>query len=141
MENADVWVCPKCGRSFKKQNQSHYCGSAPKTIEAYIASQPEELQPYLAAVRNAIREAIPEAQERISWSMPTFWKGHNIIHFAANKKHLGLYAGEEAVLAFAEALEPYQTSKGSIRIPYREPLPLELIAQIAAWCYETGNHP
>lgn len=42
-----VWTCPKCGRTFKKQNQSHYCGKAPETIDAYIVSQPEEVQPYL----------------------------------------------------------------------------------------------
>ena len=127
-------------RAFKKQNQSHYCGDAPKTIAQYIEAQSEEVQPYLRSVRNAIHDAIPEAQERISWSMPTFWKGHNIIHFAANKKHIGLYAGEEAVIEFEEILKPYKTSKGTIQIPYKEPLPLDLIARIASWCYETGNH-
>ena len=106
-----------------------------------ILKQSEEVQPYLRSVRNAIHDAIPEAQERISWSMPTFWKGHNIIHFAANKKHIGLYAGEEAVIEFEEILKPYKTSKGTIQIPYKEPLPLDLIARIASWCYETGNHP
>ncbi|WP_455391085.1 iron chaperone [Frisingicoccus sp.] len=136
-----MWVCPKCGRAFKKQNQSHYCGDAPKTIDQYIEAQSEEVQPYLLKIRNAIHDAIPEAQERISWSMPTFWKGHNIIHFAANKKHIGLYAGEEAVIEFGDMLKPYKTSKGTIQIPYKEPLPLDLIARIAVWCYETGNHP
>ena len=56
--------------------------------------------------------------------MPTFWKGYNIIHFAANKKHIGLYAGEEAVIVFEERLKTYKTSKGTIQIPYKEPLPL-----------------
>lgn len=73
--------------------------------------------------------------------MPTLWKGHNIIHFAANKKHIGIYAGVEAVIEFGEQLESYKTSKGSIQIPYKEPLQLDLIAGIAVWCYETGNHP
>lgn len=136
-----MWVCPKCGRSFENLNQSHYCGEKPKTIDEYISAQDEELQVYLLQVRKAIHEAIPEAEEKISWSMPTFRKQHNIIHFAANKKHIGIYAGTEAVIKFAEQLLPYKTSKGAIQIPYKEPLPLELIAQIAAWCYETGNHP
>lgn len=131
-----MWVCPKCQREFKKENQSHYCGNAPKTIEQYIEAQIEEIQPYLREVQAAIHAAIPEAQERISWSMPTFWQGRNIIHFAANKKHIGLYAGEEAVVEFAERLKPYKTSKGTIRIPYEKPLPLELIADIAVWCYK-----
>ncbi len=136
-----MWTCPKCGREFKNQNQSHYCGAVPKTIQAYIEGQRDEVKPYLEAVRDTLRNALPDAEERISWSMPTYWKGHNIIHFAANKKHIGLYAGEEAVAAFCEELAIYKTSKGTIQIPYQEPLPLELIAKIAIWCYETGNHP
>ena len=48
-----MWVCPKCGRAFKKQNQSHYCGDAPKTIDQYIEAQSEEVQPYLLKIRNA----------------------------------------------------------------------------------------
>ena len=136
-----MWTCPKCGREFKNQNQSHYCGQAPKTIQAYIDAQRDEVKPYLEAVRDTLQTALPDAEERISWSMPTYWKGRNIIHFAANKKHTGLYAGEEAVAAFCGELAPYKTSKGTIQIPYQEPLPLELIAQIAIWCYETGNHP
>lgn len=136
-----MWTCPKCGREFKNQNQSHYCGQAPKTIQAYIDAQRDEVKPYLEAVRDTLRAALPDAEERVSWRMPTYWKGHNIIHFAANKKHIGLYAGEEAVVAFREELTPYKTSKGTIQIPYQEPLPLELIAKIAFWCYETGNHP
>ena len=72
MEEFEMWVCPKCGRTFKKENQSHYCGKAPETIGQYIEAQPEEAQPYLLEVRKAIRDAVPEAQERISWSMPTF---------------------------------------------------------------------
>ncbi|GFI08266.1 hypothetical protein IMSAGC007_00714 [Lachnospiraceae bacterium] len=136
-----MWTCPKCGRSFKKQNQDHYCGKAPETIDEYIAAQPEEAQRYLNQVREAIRSALPEAQERISWSMPTYWKGHNIIHFAGFKKHIGLYPGPEAVAEFAERLKEYKTSKGTIQLPLNKPLPLELIAEIAAWCDATGNHP
>ena len=136
-----MWVCPKCGRSFMNTNQSHYCGEKPKTIDEYISAQDEGKQVYLAQVRKAIHKAIPEAEEKISWSMPTFWKKHNIIHFAANKKHIGIYAGTQAVIEFTEQLSPYKTSKGTIQIPYEEPIPLELIARIALWCYETENHP
>ena len=69
-----MWKCPKCGRTFQRQEQSHYCGKAPDTIDEYIAAQPEEARPYLNQVRDAIRAALPDAQERLSWSMPTFWK-------------------------------------------------------------------
>lgn len=136
-----MWTCPKCGRAFQKQNQGHYCGKPPKTIDEYIAAQTEEVQGYLKKIRDAIHAALPEAEEKISWSMPTYWKKYNIIQFAAHKNHIGLYAGTEAVVEFEERLEEYKTSKGSIRLPYDKPLPLELIGEIAKWCYGTGNHP
>lgn len=136
-----MWKCPKCGHEFKNENQSHFCGEKPKTIEEYILAQPEEVRSYLYDVRNAIRTALPEAEERISWSMPTYWKEHNIIQFAAHKKHIGVYAGTEAVIEFQEELEKYKTSKGAIQFQYKEPIPLELIAKIAAWCHATENHP
>jgi len=131
-----MWTCPKCGRTFKNQNQGHYCGQAPKTIDEYIRQQPEEVQPYLNQIRETIHKALPEADEKISWSMPTFWKKYNIIQFAANKNHIGLYPGPEAVETFKERLKDYKTSKGTIQLPYKDPLPLELIAEIARWCYE-----
>ena len=70
--------------------------------------------------------------------MPTYWKGRNIIHFAASKNHLGIYPGEEAVAVFADELLEYSVSKGTIRVPYGKPLPTELIEKIARWCY--GKH-
>lgn len=108
----------------------------PKTIDEYIAAQPEGVRPYLNEVRGAISEAIPEAEERISWSMPAYWKGHNIIHFAGAKKHIGIYPGPDAIIYFSHELEPYHTSKGAIQIPYSKDLPLALIAEIARWCFE-----
>ena len=106
------------------------------TIREYIDSQDESIRPRLEAIRETIRAAIPEAQEKISWSMPTYWKGQNIIHFAASKKHIGLYPGDEAVEAFADRLSDFDTSKGTIRLPHDRELPLELIRDIAQWCYE-----
>lgn len=134
-----MWVCPKCGRSFRRKEQDHYCGKAPETIEEYILSQPEEAQPYLHQVNDAIKGSIPEAKEKISWSMPTYWKGRNLIQFAAFKRHIGLYPGPEAVEAFADKLTDYKTSKGAIQLPYSKPLPLELIGEIAAWCWANSQ--
>ena len=133
-----MWVCPKCGRSFKNTNQDHYCGKAPATIEEYILSQPEEMQPYLRQINDAIKASIPEAKEKRSWSRPTYWKGCNLIQFAAFKKHIGLYPGPEAVEVFTEQLAKYKTSKGTIQLPYSKPLPLELITEIAKWCGENN---
>ena len=59
-EGWTVWTCPKCGRTFKRQEQGHYCGKAPETVEEYIAAQPEEVRQYLKEVRDALRAALPE---------------------------------------------------------------------------------
>lgn len=131
-----MWKCPLCGRTFERKDQQHYC-IKPRTVDEYIFAQEEAVQPRLREVRNVIKEAIPEAEERISWSMPTFWKGRNIIHFAASKGHLGLYPGDEAVEAFQEELAGLRVSKGTIRIPWSAPLPAELIGRIARWCCKT----
>jgi len=137
-----MWKCPKCGRSFRNENRSHYCGTEPKTVEEYILAQDEEIRSQLQSVRQALISRLPGATEKISWSMPTYWNGHNIIHFAAQKKHIGLYPGPEAVAFFSEKLDQagLKYHKGSIQIPYLEELPVELIAEIAQWCVQTGNH-
>ena len=108
----------------------------PQNIEEYIAVQDAQVQPMLKEVRDILAEALPEAEERISWSMPTFWKGRNIIHFAAAKKHIGLYPGDGAIEAFKKELTGFDVSKGTIRLPYDQELPADLIAGIARWCYE-----
>lgn len=134
-----MWQCPRCGRTFKSENQSHFCGEKPKTIEEYIMMQEESMREDLMLMHSILASALPEAEERMSWSMPTFWKNHNIIHFAASKAHIGLYPGPQAVEHFAIELAKYKTSKGTIRIPYGE-IDEELVEKIAKWCWETGNH-
>lgn len=128
------WKCPKCGREFSRQGQDHYCLKL-QTIDEYIALQDEKVHPRLNRIRTILRNAIPDAEERISWSMPTYWKGRNIIHFAAFKKHIGLYPGDEAVAAFSDQLKGFVVSKGTIRLPYTQELPEALIGKIARWCY------
>lgn len=66
--------------------------------------------------------------------MPTFRCDRNLIHFAAFKNHIGVYPGTEAIEHFADRLADFKTSKGTIQFPHNMPLPLELIAEIAAWC-------
>ena len=129
-----TWKCPKCGREFSKKDQDHYCVK-PQTIDEYIAAQEESVRPRLKQLRSVIREAIPDAEEKISWSMPTFWKGKNLIHFASFRKHVGLYPGDEAIAAFADKLAGFEVSKGTIRLPHDRDLPVALIAEIAKWGY------
>ena len=79
------WKCPKCGREFSRQSQDHYC-IKPQSVDEYIAAQDETIQPKLNEIRTVLRSALPDAEECISWSMPTYWKGRNIIHFAKKTK-------------------------------------------------------
>ncbi len=104
-------------------------------IDEYIQEQDETIRPRLSAIRDTIRTAIPNAVEKISYQMPTFWKGRNIIHFAAFRDHIGIYPGDEAVQVFAGRLMEYKTGKDTIRFPHDKGLPLELIREIALWCY------
>lgn len=101
-----------------------------ETIDEYIAACAPEIQPVLHAVRSAIREAAPEAGEKISWGMATFTLNGNLVHFAAEKNHIGLHPGSSGVEAFISELSGYSFSKGTIRLPYDQPLPLDLIRRI-----------
>ncbi|MBQ4251754.1 MAG: DUF1801 domain-containing protein [Erysipelotrichaceae bacterium] len=129
------WKCPRCGREFSRQDQPHYCGK-PTTVDEYIAAQDEAVQPRLREIRAIFRQALPEAEECLSWSMPTYRKGRNIIHFAAQKKHVGIYPGGEATAVFADELQGFDVSKGTIRLPYDQEVPGELLIKIALWCWK-----
>ena len=102
----------------------------PATIEEYIARCKPEIQPVLQELRQTIKKAAPEAEEKISWGMATFAYYGNLVHFSAEKKHLGFYPGSSAVEAFQKDLTEYDCSKGTIRLPYQNPLPLDLINRI-----------
>ena len=129
-----MWTCPDCGREFKKAGQSHFCGRAPASVDAYIDAQKAELRPKLSRLRDAIAHALPGARECIVWGMPTWREGKNILHFAAQKNHIGLYVGEAAAQHFAAELADYDIRKGTIRVGYAQDLPEALIAKIAIWC-------
>ena len=103
-------------------------------IVDYIAWQDGDKRRALMMVYEAIKEVLPDAEERISYGMPTFWQGRNIIHFAAMKRHIGLYPGSEAIETFKQELKPYKTSTGAIQFPLNKELPLSLIQSIASWC-------
>jgi uncharacterized protein YdhG (YjbR/CyaY superfamily) len=132
-----MWQCPKCERKFKNENQNHFCGKI-ETIDQYISEQDEKVCPHLIAVRDAIRSAAPDAQEKISWQMPTFWQKENLIHFAAFKNHLGIYPGDLTDSPFMERLAEFDVSKGTIRFPY-DKIDLALISDIAKWRVECVN--
>ncbi len=133
-----MWKCPKCGREFKYSAQDHFC-IKPNSIDEYIAAQPIDVQPLLQEVREIIRTAAPEATEKISWQMPTFWQGENIVHFAAFRNHIGVFPGGEAVGMFTDRLTEYKTSKGSIHFPLDKQIDHCLISDIVRWRVEQAK--
>jgi uncharacterized protein YdhG (YjbR/CyaY superfamily) len=101
-----------------------------RSIDAYIAGFPEDIQALLEAVRATIKAAAPDATERISYQMPTFALHGNLVHFAALKNHIGFYPTSSGIAAFKDELAGYESSKGSVKVPIGQPLPLELISKI-----------
>ena len=100
------------------------------SIDEYIASFPEDVQAALQAMRETIRAAAPDAVERISYQMPTFAQEGNLVHFAAVKDGIGFYPTSSGIAAFQQELSRYEGSKGAVRFPQNQPLPLELITRI-----------
>jgi uncharacterized protein YdhG (YjbR/CyaY superfamily) len=100
------------------------------TIDGYIGGHPPEIRARLRAMRATIRQHAPDAEERISYRMPTFYLGGNLVHFAAFDRHVGFYPGPTGIAAFEKALAGYKSAKGSVQFPHDEPLPLGLVADI-----------
>lgn len=102
----------------------------PGTIDEYIRAFPGDLQEKLKALRKTIHVAAPEAEEKISYQMPTFHLKGNLVHFAAFRSHIGFYPAPSGILAFKKELAGYKSSKGAVQFPIDRPLPLALIARI-----------
>jgi len=103
------------------------------TIDEYITGFPEDIQEKLEALRATIRKAAPNAEETISYGMPTFFLKGNLVHFAAFKNHIGFYPAPSGIDAFNEELSPYKTSKGAAQFPIDKPLPLSLVSKIVKY--------
>lgn len=140
MENAGnevevrVWVCPKCGREFRRTNQGHYCGKPPKTVMEYIKAQPAEAQAHLTMIVDIINAVIPGVQARISWSMPVYEKDGKSISFSACKNHVSVYVGSEAIEKFTPDLSGFDARKNAVYFPYSKNLPGKLIEDMVKWC-------
>lgn len=103
------------------------------SVDAYIAAQPEAAQPILQQVRAAMRSALPEAKEVISYQMPGYRTSAGVVAFFAGwKAHYSVYPVTEAVRAtFGDELAGYDFSKGTLKFPYDQPVPAELIGRLA----------
>jgi uncharacterized protein YdhG (YjbR/CyaY superfamily) len=101
-----------------------------RTIDEYIATFPDDVQALLQAVRATIHAAAPDAVERISYGMPAFAQEGNLVYFAALKNHIGLYPTSSGIAAFQQEISAYESSKGAVKFPKDQQLPLELITKI-----------
>jgi uncharacterized protein YdhG (YjbR/CyaY superfamily) len=115
-----------------------------KSVDEYIASQPEATQGVLKRVRSTIRKAVPGAEEVISYKIPTYkLHGRPVLYFAGWKQHYSLYPSTDPlVAAFKDELAPYEVSgKGTIQFPLAEPVPVKLIERIAKFrAKEVAEH-
>jgi uncharacterized protein YdhG (YjbR/CyaY superfamily) len=104
-----------------------------KSVDEYIASQPEAVRGILGRVRSAIRKAVPGAEEVISYKIPAYkLHGNPVLYFAGWKRHYSLYpATARVIAAFQDEIASYEVNKGTIRLPLSEPVPVKLIGRIA----------
>lgn len=105
-------------------------GRQPSTIDDYIRAFPRDVQKKLSDLRATIHRAAPDAAEKISYRMPTFFQKKNLVHFAAYAHHIGLYPGASGIAAFKDELTNYVTSKGAVQFPIDQSLPLDLVTRI-----------
>jgi len=103
------------------------------TIDEYISTFPDDIQNILQKVKQTIIEAAPDAEEAISYQIPTFKLNGNLVHFAAFKNHIGFYPAPSGQKAFQKELSVYKSGKGSVQFPLDKPIPLSLIKKIVKY--------
>lgn len=99
-------------------------------VEAYIEQYPESIQEIMWAVRALVFEVIPEAKEKMSYGMPTFYTKTSLFHFAGQKHHLGIYPTPEGITFIEPKLSGYKYSKGAIQFPYDKEIPMDILREI-----------
>lgn len=132
-----MWICPKCGRKFKRTNQGHYCGKAPESVDEYIELQILQARIYIIELRNIIKRCVPEVKERIAWSMPLFEKDKHSISLADCKKHISLYVDTKTIEMLKPQLSELEIKKNAIYIPYDKDLPIKTIENVIRQSFDT----
>jgi hypothetical protein len=112
-------------------------------VTAYIDAAPEPARTRLRTLRAVVSREAPNAIVRMAYGVPTWHQTENLIHMGAFARHIGLYPGSEAIKAFADELESFSTSKGTIQLPHDRDLPVELVRRITRWRLErvSGKRP
>lgn len=101
-----------------------------EAVEEFIRGYPSPLRELLETLRATIREEAPEATEKISYGLATFYLKGNLVHYAAFKSHIGFYPTASGVSAFEKDFARYKHSKGAVQFPLDEALPLDLVRRV-----------
>jgi uncharacterized protein YdhG (YjbR/CyaY superfamily) len=124
----------ECFSGFCEGDNMRSDQTAPKNIDEYIAGFPHDVQEILEKIRMTIRKVAPDAEETITYQMPTFTlKGKHLVYFAAFKKHIGLYPAPLGNAEFKAELAAYEAGKGTVKFPLDKPIPFDLISKIVGF--------
>ena len=105
---------------------------APATVDDYVAGLADDIAQVVRRVRQAIRAALPDAEERIRYGMPAVMLDNRYaLHYAGWKKHIGLYPVSDLPEPLEAEIAPYRTHKDSVRFVYAKPIPYDLIERLA----------
>ena len=102
----------------------------PNNVDEYIAGFPDDIQLILTEIRKTIKLAEPNAEELISYGMPSFKMGKNSVWFAANSRFIGFYPKINGTEALKKELLNYKGTKGSVHFPFNKPIPFDLITEM-----------
>lgn len=102
-----------------------------ESVDDYIASFPQEVQAELQAVRRTIHAAAPDAEESISYAIPTFSvAGRPVVYLSGWKKHISIYPVPELDESIEPTVTPYLSGKSTAKFPLGKPIPQELITAL-----------
>ena len=115
------------------------------TVADYLASFPPEVHEILDEAREAVRQAVPEAEEVISYQIIAFKvNGRRMVYLGGWKNHVGLYPIPVFDHELEERVAPYRAAKDTLRFPLRKPIPYDLISQIVTQLVlrqQSGDQP
>jgi uncharacterized protein YdhG (YjbR/CyaY superfamily) len=117
----------------------NFMKKAPKDVDAYIESAPEEVREKLKEIRAAIKKSAPTAVERISYGMPYYDYRGRLAYFAFAKAHIGLYIPPPVIDEHKNELADYDTAKATVRFPLDKKIPVTLIKKLIKTRIEKNN--
>lgn len=104
-----------------------------KTVEEYIATIPADVLPMALELRDTIMKAAPKAEECLSYNMPAYRMGGVLVYWCVFKQHIGFFPTSSPIVVFADELKNFNTSKGTIQLPFGKPVPKTLVRKIVKY--------